>query len=141
MKNLLLFLSILFLGSCGNSDIDKESGLGASKNQFEISSIVIIDSNQSTSLQLNLSKTLTQVTHDELTFSGTFILDGYKKCSFTATKEALKTERILKSLDFVVSSRSCSNFTKGLLFNIPAGSITLMVNGKSMKNSEFQSDL
>ena len=135
MKNLLLFLSILFLGSCGNSDIDKEGGLGASKNQFRISMI----ETKGSLLKLSLSQTLTQVTHDELTFSGTYILNGYTKCSFTAKKEALERESVLKSLDFVVSS-SCSSFTNALLLKIPAGSITLMVNGKPMKNSEFNSN-
>lgn len=142
MKKLLLLSSMLFLGSCGNSD-----------KTFKITTVGLAGkASEDRTLTINFAS-LDKVKHGALSVNGTFMI-GTTACKFTATKAELTTATTVTSLALVATRTSiesvpaeptntttCQGAGDIKNLTIPGGAVSLDVNGDITKNDEFVNTL
>lgn len=138
MKKLLLLSSMLFLGSCGNSD-----------KTFKITTVGLAGkANEDRTLTINFAS-LDKVKHGALSVNGTFMI-GTTACKFTATKVELTTASTVSSLNLKAELASIKSVSgdgdddnsckvEGIIkdLTIPEGAISLDVDGDTTKNDKF----
>lgn len=137
MKKLLLLSSMLFLGSCGNSD-----------KTFTITSLGLTGkAGDGKTLTLNFNS-MNKVAHGALSFVGTLTMSDAIKCTFTATKVLLAETASATSLDFVIAAGAIKGVAatdddackaKGDVkdINIPAKAVSITVDGETTTNLNY----
>ena len=137
MKKLLLLSSMLFLGSCGNSD-----------KTFTITSLGLTGKAAAAkTLTLNFDS-MNKVAHGALSFAGTLTMGTATKCKFTATKVLLAETSSVTSLDFVIAvdaitgvaaddNPACKAAGDVKDINIPGKAFSITVDGKTTTNLNY----